>query len=217
MPARCRSDRSGPSNAGTRTEMLVPLAATGARTACTRTPLSSRTSTHGDASSRCRPPSAIRCTARRRTSASVACHDVTRSTPSPRSTNSPRSPLTKRSVTPGSSRKGRRKATAGSSVSTAVASKPLPSGARRSTTTTVELRCPGLRAGRGERWMRREHPFLGRNKFGEARPPLVSESRRRKKKGGGIPTVGGEGCRHAPGKIGGLPRRECRKRCSGAS
>lgn len=53
--------------------------------------------------------------------------------------------------------------------------------------------------------MRREHPFLGRNKFGEARPPLVSESRRRKKKGAASLQWGARDAATRRGKIGGLP------------
>ncbi len=47
MPPRSRESRSGGSPRGTRTDSVVPLAATGARTACTLTPRSSRTSTQG--------------------------------------------------------------------------------------------------------------------------------------------------------------------------
>ena len=72
MPARASAASGNPAARGTRTEMSVPAEETGGRTACTRMPRPSRTSTAGVASSMCRPPRATSCTARARTSASSA-------------------------------------------------------------------------------------------------------------------------------------------------
>ncbi len=206
IPARWRACRSGRANAGTRTEILVPLAATGASTACTRTPRSSRTSTQGVASSRCRPPSAMRRTARRRTSVSDARHEGTCSMPSPRSTKSPRSPLTKRSVTRGSSRNGRRNATAGSGASTVAGSRPLQGGAREVTTTTVGSCRIDPRARRSDQWIRREDPHLWRSERRERRSQSSSGRNSAGKRRGRHPYSGGRGMPPRAGeKLGGSP------------
>ena len=89
MPARASAASGNPAARGTRTEMSVPAEETGGRTACTRMPRPSRTSTAGVASSMCRPPRATSCTARARTSASSADQDGSRSAPAPRSIQSP--------------------------------------------------------------------------------------------------------------------------------
>ena len=104
-PAPASAARSGRSRRGTRIEITVPVGRDRRQHGVhADAVLEPHVDARGQASSRCRPPSAISATASSRTSSSAARHSGARTAPRPRSTNSPAAPLTKRSVTSGSSR-----------------------------------------------------------------------------------------------------------------
>ena len=76
VPRSTRSSRVNAERCGTRSEISVPPTEIGGMTQCRRAPFGSRASTNGAASSRRRPAAAASRWASRRTSDSVAEHDV---------------------------------------------------------------------------------------------------------------------------------------------
>ncbi len=198
--------------------MLVPLAANRGEKRRERAPRarSGRRRPHGDASSRCRPPRAMRRTASRRTSASLALHAGTRSAPSPRSTNRPRSPLTKRSVTNGSSRNGRRKVSAGVTPHSGVEIEAGGRGGESGHDDDRRIAKTSCALPPGGRWTRQERSPLGRNVFRQQRRRRAGSGQNAspsrtadRKEWGRHPYSGGRGMPPRAGeKLGGSPRRD---------
>ena len=103
-PAATSASRVHGRRAATRSDTVVPVRATGGRTACNRMPPGRGASHQGTASSSRRPASVASRWASRRTAASSRKRTGTRSRPAPRSTQTASGPLTRTSVTSGSRR-----------------------------------------------------------------------------------------------------------------